>query len=79
MRRSRERTVLLFSIFMLAALPSAVRAQDGWAAPGQRNGAKVGGSPNIDVLSHLPLGGFFRVTHIVIDQQMARPYVHVAQ
>ena len=79
MRRSRERTVLLFSIFMLAALPSAVHAQDGWAAPGQRKGAKVGGSPNIDVLSHLPLGGFFRVTDIEMEQEMSRPYVYVAQ
>ena len=79
MRRSRELTVLLFSIFLLAALPSAAHAQDRWATPGQRNGAKVGGSPNIDVLSHLPLGGFFRVTDIEIEQEMSRPYVYVAQ
>jgi len=41
--------------------------------PGRR------GSPNIQVVSHLPLGGFMHVADIEIEQDPARPYVYVSK
>jgi hypothetical protein len=38
---------------------------------------KRGGSPNVHALSNLPLGGFFYVGGIEIEQEMSRPYVYV--
>jgi hypothetical protein len=38
---------------------------------------KVGGSSNIRVLAHLPLGGFVRFGDIEIEQEMSRPYVYL--
>lgn len=37
------------------------------------------GSPNIKVLSHLPLGGFLHVAEIDVEEELARPYVYVAK
>ena len=79
MRHLRGRLFVL-TLAVLAAVPSAALAQrTGWAMPHQQGGAKIGGSPNIDVQSHLPLGGFFRVTDIEMEQELSRPYVYVAQ
>ncbi len=79
MRHLRGRLFLL-TLAVLVAVPSAALAQrTGWAMPDQQGGAKIGGSPNIDVQSHLPLGGFFRVTDIEMEQELSRPYVYVAQ
>ncbi len=41
--------------------------------------AKVGGSPGIHVLSHIPLGGYFRVMDNEIEQEPGRPYSYVSQ
>ncbi len=79
MRHIRGRLFVL-TLAVLVAVPSAALAQrPGWATPDQQNGAKIGGSPNIKVQSHLPLGGFFRVTDIEMEQELSRPYVYVAQ
>jgi hypothetical protein len=48
-------------------------------APGVMPGVKAGGSPNIHVLAHIPLGGFFRVMDNEIEQDMNRPYIYVCQ
>ena len=40
---------------------------------------KLGGSPNVKVLGHIPLGGFFRVMDNEIEQEPNRPYTYVAQ
>lgn len=42
-------------------------------------GPKIGGSRNVEVLSHIPLGGFFRVTDMEMEQEVSRPFVYVAQ
>src|SRR5260370_34591334 len=47
------------------------------AAPGVMTGVKQGGSPNVHVLCHLPLGGFFRVMDNEIEQD--QPYAYVSQ
>src|SRR5260370_732398 len=47
------------------------------AAPGVVTGVKQGGSPNVHVLCHVPLGGFFRVMDNEIEQD--RPYAYVCQ
>lgn len=68
-------------LFLLLLLPSLAFAQEksSWASPQSMSGAKVGGSTNIDVLSHIPLGGYFRVTDIEMEQELSRPYVYVCQ
>ena len=53
---------------------SAVGAQ--WTDPPKY---KSGGSPNIKVLAHIPLGGYFRVMDNEIEQEPSRPYTYVAQ
>ncbi|MEZ4456677.1 MAG: hypothetical protein R2882_09035 [Gemmatimonadales bacterium] len=40
---------------------------------------KVGGSPNMKVLGHIPLGGYFRVMDNEIEQDPSRPYAYVSQ
>src|SRR5260370_918563 len=35
------------------------------------------GSRNVHVLSHLPLGRIFTVSHVKIDQQLSRPYAYL--
>src|SRR5579863_8657363 len=40
---------------------------------------KVGGSPNVHLLSHVPLGGYFRVADADLEQEMSRPYAYVGQ
>ena len=42
-------------------------------------GLKFGGSRNVQLLSHLPLGGYFRTSDVEIEQEPSRPYVYVAQ
>src|SRR5688572_7789246 len=42
-------------------------------APGQQ------GSPNMTVLSHIPGGGFTRLTNLDIEQEVSRPYVYLGR
>lgn len=48
-------------------------------APGVLPGVKFGGSPNVKVLGHIPLGGYFRVMDNEIEQEPSRPYAYVSQ
>jgi hypothetical protein len=40
---------------------------------------KVGGSPNVHLIAHVPLGGYFRVADADLEQEMSRPYAYVGQ
>ncbi len=78
MKRTR---LLITSFFMtLATLPLGLDAQQQNApSMSARPGVKVGGSGNMDMLTHIPLGGFFRVTDIEMEQEADRPYIYVSQ
>lgn len=60
----------------LAVTIGAASAQAQWTEPPKY---KVGGSPNMKVLAHIPLGGYFRVMDNEIEQEPGRPYTYVAQ
>ena len=68
----RRVLVVLFVASFLAALPAK-----GQSYTSTIPGAKVGGSPNVKVLSHLPLGGFSRFADIDIERDLSRPYVYL--
>ncbi len=53
---------------------TGVQAQ--WTEPVKN---KVGGTANIHVLSHIPLGGYFRVMDVDVEQELNRPYAYVSQ
>ncbi len=40
---------------------------------------KVGGSSNVKVLGHVPLGGFFRTMDVEIEEELSRPYAYASQ
>ena len=40
---------------------------------------KVGGSSNIHLVAHVPLGGYFRVADGDLEQELRAPYAYVAQ
>jgi hypothetical protein len=69
----------------LLVLPSIGRAQaapfetPGQSPPGVIPGVKMGGSGNIRLLGHLPLGGYFRVMGDELEQDPNRPYAYVSQ
>jgi hypothetical protein len=60
-------------VLALALSAIAVQAQD----PPKLE--KVGGSNNVHLLSHVPLGGYFRVADADLEQEMNRPYAYVGQ
>ncbi|MCH8991392.1 MAG: hypothetical protein IIA44_06520, partial [Acidobacteria bacterium] len=80
MRRTRDSLGTLVLAALIAA-PLTVLAQSlpGGATPHVSQGPKIGGSENMEIMSHVPLGGFFRVTDVEMEQEMSRPYVYVAQ
>jgi hypothetical protein len=49
------------------------------APPGILPGVKIGGSPNLHLVGHIPLGGYFRVMDDEIEQDPNRPYAYVCQ
>ncbi|MCZ6915866.1 MAG: hypothetical protein O7I93_03730 [Gemmatimonadetes bacterium] len=67
------------AIWASVAAPSVAQQRPGRAQPHMSQGPKIGGSVNVDIASHVPLGGFFRVTDVEIEQEMSRPYVYVSQ
>ena len=60
-------------VVALALSAIAIQAQD----PPRLE--KVGGSNNVHLLSHVPLGGYFRVADADLEQEMSRPYAYVGQ
>jgi hypothetical protein len=61
----------LVTLATVAAAPPAV-AQ---VIPGQ----KVGGTPNIHVVAHVPIRGFLQVGDIDVEQEMSRPFVYISR
>lgn len=69
---------LISPVLAAAVLATAARAQTsavGTILPG----VKTGGSANVRVLGHLPLGGFFRVADVALEQETGRPFAYAAQ
>ncbi len=48
------------------------------APPGILPGVKIGGSSNMHLVAHIPLGGFFRAEDDEIEQDPDRPYAYVS-
>jgi hypothetical protein len=71
-----RRSSIVGLVLGLASAP-AVAQQD--VAPGVLPGVKHGGSPNVHLLGHIPLGGYFRVMDNEIEQELSRPYAYVSQ
>jgi hypothetical protein len=59
------------SLLLLALAATTVHAQDKLD--------KVGGSPNVHLVAHVPLGGYFRVADADLEQELSRPYAYVGQ
>ena len=64
----------LLGLMLATALTSAAQGQ--WT---ENTRFKVGGSPTIKLLAHIPLGGYFRVMDNEIEQDVSRPYTYVSQ
>jgi len=79
MRRALRTVATLAAVALVAGAPRAALAQDAHPDMGLQDGPKVGGSPNIHMLSHVPLGGYFAVADIEMEQDPARPYVYVSK
>jgi hypothetical protein len=75
----RFRSAAVLAVVGAIALPLTAAAQHVPPSREQASQPKIGGSRNIEVLSHIPLGGFFKVADIEIEQEMERPYVYVSQ
>lgn len=67
------------TIVALALIAHPLRAQQPDYAPGVLPGVKFGGSPNMHVVGHIPLGGYFRVMDNEVEQELSRPYTYVSQ
>jgi len=66
---------------VLLAASQVVRGQQP-GAPAPRDGGlptKVGGSSNVHLVGHVPLGGYFRVMDADLEQELSRPYAYVAE
>ncbi len=61
------RTIVLTVLGIVLAVPLA-----GQYPPGKQ------GSSNIEILSHVPIGGPFHATDVEIEQEMSRPYVYAS-
>ena len=71
------------SLLAVLAIPATARGQAAATAqdapPGIVPGIKIGGSPNMHLVAHIPLGGFVRVMDDEIEQDPDRPYAYVSQ
>ncbi len=65
------------SIALVAVLPGIAGAQANEMQ--SLRTPKLGGSDNIHVLSHIPLGGWSQVMDIEMEQELSRPFVFVAR
>ncbi len=76
---TRSWSVAVFATLLLPATPVAQEVSVARPHMSATPAIKVGGSENVDLLGHLPLGGFFRVTDIEMEQEPNRPFVYVSQ
>jgi len=78
--RASRRGICTLALSALAAAVFATAAGAQTSAVGTiLPGVKMGGSANVRVLGHLPLGGFFRVADVALEQETGRPFVYAAQ
>ena len=69
-------------VLLAISVPSALAAQQGAGANNPMRSLRephLGGSRNIKVMSHIPLGGWSQVMDIEIEQELSRPYVYVSR
>jgi len=82
MRRARRFARLCLCLFLFLA-PSVLAPGLGSPAPAQAQAPspvpEPRGSENVEVVSHLPLGGPFTVSDIEIEQETARPFAYVSR
>ena len=69
----------LFVLPVVGRGQAAPSEQPGQSPPGVIPGVKMGGSGNIRLLGHVPLGGYFRVMDDELEQDPNRPYAYVSQ
>jgi len=68
-----SRVTMTALVAMMLGVTHRAAAQTRHPAPGQE------GTPNVHLVSHIPLGGPLHVTDIDIEQELARPYVYVSR
>jgi hypothetical protein len=64
---------------VLLAGSTSVGGQATSAPPAGELPDKVGGSTNVHLVGHVPLGGYFRTADADLEQELSRPYAYVAQ
>ncbi len=75
----RTRTIWGVALLWAAFGVGGVQAQQGLVHPPHPPPPGAQGSPNIRVLSHLPLGAQHSIADVEIEQELARPYAYVAR
>src|SRR5580692_9135706 len=74
---------VVFATMVASASPRQAAAQDntseGSVPTSIVANVKTGGSSNIHLIAHVPLGGYFRVADGDIEQELSRPYAYFAQ
>ena len=60
-------------LFLAGAVAAHGQDPRNATAPGTPLLEKVGGSPNMHLIAHIPLGGYFRVGDADLEQEMSRP------
>lgn len=68
------RSAKLLSVLLTSTAPLAAQR-----TPLASEAAKFGGSPNVHVLSHIQLGGFFHTGGLDMEADPARPFVYVTR
>ena len=58
---------------LMATASLGAQSQTRHPLPGQE------GSPNVRLVSHIPLGGYLHVSDIDIEQELSRPYAYVSR
>src|SRR4029077_9364983 len=69
-----NRRTLLAVVSLLVSIPRSGATQGAPIAPR----AKTGGSPNVKLLGHLPLDGYFAIGGVDIEQEVSRPFVYIS-
>src|SRR5579871_343311 len=72
--------VVLGAAGLIVMSGAAALAQDASAASQTMQTlptGKIGGSANMHLVAHVPLGGKFRVTDADLEQELSRPYAYL--
>ena len=82
----RAKSVIMVLVAaLLLGVAGAAAGQSPTAAPSNNDPMRslkqphAGGSSNIKVLSHIPLGGWSQVIGIEMEQELSRPYVYISR